>query len=233
MTNKDFCKTIGYRFKDPGLLTEALTHSSYANEHGHDGTKLKFNERLEFFGDAILEFLCSELLFSRYKDLPEGTLTKMRAAAVCEESLAALGRQIGLGEALYLGKGEELNGGRENPSIIADAFEALLAAVYLDGGRGAAEDFLYPLLIPQIRRTSSGNRDYKSLLQQFIQKESGEFVEYVLEKEEGPDHNKTFYMTVKYQNNIVGRGTGKSKRAAEQAAAHDALVLFGELPDEP
>ena len=232
MTDKKFCEKIGYRFKDPELLTEALTHSSYANEHGHDGMKLKFNERLEFLGDAILEFLCSELLFSRYKDLPEGTLTKMRAAAVCEESLAVLGRQIGLGEALHLGKGEELNGGRENPSIIADAFEALLAAVYLDGGRGAAEDFLYPLLIPQIRRTSSGNKDYKSLLQQFIQKEPGESVVYELEGEDGPSHNKTFYMCVKYQNNVVGRGTGKSKRAAEQEAAHDALVLFGEITDE-
>lgn len=232
MTNKKFCETIKYDFKDESLLIEALTHSSYANEHNRDGVKLKYNERLEFFGDAILEFLCSEYLFTRYKNVPEGTLTKMRAAAVCEESLSALGKQIGLGEALYVGKGEEQTGGRENPSIIADAFEALLAAVYLDGGRQAAEKFLYPLLIPQIEKTSVKTTDYKSLLQQFIQKESGEFVEYELEKEEGPDHNKTFYMTVKYQNNIVGRGSGKSKRAAEQAAAHDALVLFGELTDE-
>ena len=232
MTNKRFCETIKYDFKNEGLLIEALTHSSYANEHGSGGEKLKYNERLEFFGDAILEFLCSEYLFCHYKNVPEGTLTKMRAAAVCEESLSALGRQIGLGEALYVGKGEEHNGGRENPSIIADAFEALLAAIYLDGGREAAEKFLYPLLVPQIEKTSVKTKDYKSLLQQFIQKESGEFVEYELEKEEGPDHNKTFYMTVKYQNNIVGRGSGRSKRAAEQAAAHDALVLFGELPDE-
>lgn len=232
MTNERFCETIGYKFKNTELLIEALTHSSYANEHGRDGAKLKFNERLEFFGDAILEFLCSEYLFEKYKDLPEGTLTKMRAAAVCEESLASLGRQIGLGEALYLGKGEEQNGGRENPSIIADAFEALLAAVYLDGGRSAAEKFLYPLLIPQIQKTANHTTDYKSLLQQFIQKEPGEFVEYELTGEEGPGHNKTFHMCVKYQNNVVGRGTGKSKRAAEQEAARDALILFGEITDE-
>ena len=156
----------------------------------------------------------------------------MRAAAVCEDSLAVLGRRIGLGEALYLGKGEEQNGGRENPSIIADAFEALLAAIYLDGGREAAEAFLYPLLIPQIKTVCVQTKDYKSLLQQFIQNEPGESVEYVLESEDGPSHNKTFYMCVKYQNNVVGRGSGKSKRAAEQAAAHDALVLFGELTDE-
>lgn len=232
MTNKRFCETIKYCFKDESLLIEALTHSSYANEHSRDGEKLKFNERLEFFGDAILEFLCSEYLFTHYRTVPEGTLTKMRAAAVCEESLSALAKQIGLGEALYLGKGEDQTGGRENPSILADAFEALLAAVYLDGGREAAENFLYPLLIPQIEKTSVRTKDYKSLLQQFIQKESGEFVEYELEKEEGPDHSKTFYMAVKYQNNVVGRGSGRSKRAAEQEAAHDALVLFGELSDE-
>ncbi|MBR5721071.1 MAG: ribonuclease III, partial [Clostridia bacterium] len=202
MTNKRFCETIKYDFKDESLLIEALTHSSYANEHNRGGGKMKYNERLEFFGDAILEFLCSEYLFSHYKDMPEGTLTKMRAASVCEECLSALGKQIGLGEALYLGKGEEQNGGRENPSIIADAFEALLAAVYLDGGRAAAENFLYPLLIPQIEKTSVKTTDYKSLLQQFIQKDAGEFVEYELEKEEGPDHSKTFYTVVKYQNNV-------------------------------
>ena len=232
MTNDTLCETIGYKFKNTGLLTEALTHSSYANEHGKGRDKVKFNERLEFFGDAILEFLCSEYLFSNYPDLPEGTLTKMRAAAVCEESLAALAEQIGLGEALYLGRGEEQNGGRENPSIVADAFEALLAAVYLDGGRENAEKFLYPLLIPQIKKTSLHTTDYKSLLQQFIQKEPGESVEYVLDGEEGPSHSKVFYMSVRYQNNIVGRGSGKSKRAAEQEAAHDALVLFGEMTDE-
>ena len=233
MTNERFCETIGYKFKNTELLIEALTHSSYANEHCKNGEKLKYNERLEFFGDAILEFLCSEYLYSKYRDLPEGTLTKMRASAVCEDSLALLGRQIGLGEALYLGKGEEQNGGRDNPSIIADAFEALLAAVYLDGGRGAAESFLYPLLIPQIQKNAGHTKDYKSLLQQFIQKEPGESVVYELTGEEGPSHNKTFYMCVKYQNNVVGRGSGKSKRAAEQEAAHDALVLFGELTDEP
>ena len=232
MTNELFCETIGYKFRNPRLLDEALTHSSYANEHNRDGEKLKFNERLEFFGDAILEFLCSEYLFTTYGDLPEGALTKMRAAAVCEESLSVLGGKIGLGEALYLGRGEEQNGGRENPSIVADAFEALLAAIYLDGGRRAAEAFLYPLLIPQIKAVTVHTKDYKSLLQQFIQKEPGESVEYVLESEEGPGHNKTFHMCVKYQNNVVGRGTGKSKRSAEQEAAHDALILFGELKDE-
>ena len=232
MTNELFCETIGYKFKDQNLLDEALTHSSYANEHSKSGHRVKFNERLEFFGDAILEFLSSEYLFTEYKDLPEGTLTKIRAASVCEESLSELGRKIGLGEALYLGKGEEQNGGRDNPSIVADAFEALLAAIYLDGGRPAAEAFLYPLLIPQIRAASVHTKDYKSLLQQFIQKEPGETVLYELESEEGPGHNKTFHMCVKYQNNVIGRGDGKSKRAAEQAAAHDALLLFGEITDE-
>lgn len=232
MDNATFCKTIGYTFKNEKLLTEALTHSSYANEHGKDGEKPKFNERLEFFGDAILEFLCSEYLFTAYRDLPEGALTKMRAAAVCEDSLAALGGKIGLGEAILLGRGEEQNGERGNPSIIADAFEALLAAIYLDGGRAAAESFLYPLLIPQIKTVTVHTKDYKSLLQQFIQREPGESVEYALEGEEGPNHSKTFYMCVRYQNNVIGRGSGKSKRSAEQAAARDALVLFGEIKDE-
>lgn len=232
LSYQKLCESINYKFKNEKYLAEALTHSSYANENAHNGVKPVFNERLEFFGDAILEFLCSEYLYKNYPDVPEGTLTKMRAAAVCEESLSVLGTQIGLGEALKLGHGEELNGGRNNPSIIADAFEALLAAVYLDGGREAAEAFLYPLLIPQIRKTSAHTTDYKSLLQQFIQKEPGESVEYELVGEEGPNHNKVFYMCVKYQNNVVGRGSGKSKRAAEQEAAHDALILFGELKDE-
>lgn len=227
-----FYKKIGYSFKDGDLVLEALTHSSYANEAAARGAVIRCNERLEFFGDSILSVLCSEYLFTKYPDMPEGWLTRTRASVVCEETLSQIAVQIGLGSMLRLGHGEEHNGGRSNPSICADAFEALLAAVYLDGGRAAAEDFLFPLLIPQIKKHAGKTTDYKSLLQQFIQKEPGERVEYELEGEEGPSHSKTFFVCVKYQNNVVGRGSGKSKRAAEQEAAHDALILFGELKDE-
>lgn len=227
-----FYQKIGYSFHNGDLVLEALTHSSYANEAAARGSGIRCNERLEFFGDSILSVLCSEYLFSNYPDMPEGGLTKTRASVVCEETLSEMAAQIGLGAALRLGHGEEHNGGRSNPSITADAFEALLAAVYLDGGRAAAEKFLYPLLIPQIKKHAGKTTDYKSLLQQFIQKEPGEHVEYELTGEEGPSHSKTFYVCVKYQNNVVGKGSGKSKRAAEQEAAHDALILFGELKAE-
>ncbi len=229
---RKFYEKIGYVFKNDALALEALTHSSYANEASARGAGMRCNERLEFFGDSILGILCSEYLFNNYPDMPEGDLTKTRASVVCEETLAVMASQIGLGSMLRLGHGEEHNGGRCNPSIAADAFEALLAAIYIDGGRKAAEGFLYPLLIPQIKKHAGRTTDYKSLLQQFIQKEPGERVEYELTGEEGPSHNKTFYVCVKYQNNVVGRGSGKSKRAAEQEAAHDALILFGELKDE-
>lgn len=227
-----FYEKIGYAFKDGSLVMEALTHSSYANEAAARGVSIRCNERLEFFGDSILSLLCSEYLFNNYPDMPEGGLTKTRASVVCEDTLSVMADQIGLGAMLRLGHGEEHNGGRSNPSINADAFEALLAAIYLDGGRAAAEKFLYPLLIPQIKKHAGKTTDYKSLLQQFIQKEPGERVEYELTGEEGPSHSKTFYVCVRYQNNVVGRGCGKSKRAAEQEAAHDALVLFGELKDD-
>ncbi len=229
---RKFFGRIRYEFKNEDLALEALTHSSYANEAAARGAGMKCNERLEFFGDSILGILCSEYLFKNYPDMPEGGLTKTRASVVCEDTLAVMAAEIGLGSMLRLGHGEEHNGGRSNPSIIADAFEALLAAIYIDGGRAAAEAFLYPLLIPQIKKHAGKTTDYKSLLQQFIQKEPGERVEYELTGEEGPSHNKTFYVCVKYQNNVVGRGSGKSKRSAEQEAAHDALILFGELKDE-
>lgn len=224
-------KASGYTFKSTEYLTLALTHSSYANENKM--SKNECNERLEFFGDSVLSLLVSEYMFFKYPDLPEGELTRARAAVICEDGLYVLANKIDLGAHLRLGRGEEQNNGRERKSIVSDAFEAFLAAVYIDGGRKSAEDFLYPLIIPEIEKhiQPGKNTDYKTLLQQFVQETPGAVLEYVLTGEEGPHHDKVFYTDAVVDGSAVGSGKGKTKRAAEQQAAKNALLLFGVIKE--
>lgn len=226
-----FEELIGYRYNNIDLLITALTHSSYANERKPKGEHAEYNERLEFLGDSVLSIIVSDYLYKHYPDTPEGDLTRIRASAVCEKTLGKLALDIGLGNFMRLGHGEELSNGRERVSILADAFEALLASIYLDSGsREAVERFLMPRVIPEIKQfvENGKNKDYKTLLQQIVQQEKGEILEYVLVGEEGPDHAKTFSVEARLNSNVIGHGKGKSKREAEQMAAKEALVLFGD-----
>lgn len=215
-------------FQNPALMQTALTHSSYANENREHG--IKNNERLEFLGDSILGLICARYLYSQYPDLPEGELTKLRASIVCEGALFEFASQIGLGEHLLLGKGERAGGGSKRPSVLADAVEAVLAAIYLDGGYPAAEDFILPFIQSKaalsLRQHSS--QDYKTTLQEIVQKNHEEILSYRLKSESGPDHNKSFVMEVLINSNVVAEGEGHSKKLAEQAAAKAALTLMGE-----
>ncbi|HBI86101.1 MAG TPA: ribonuclease III [Ruminococcus sp.] len=221
---KELEQRIGYTFKNPELLTEALCHSSYANEKR--GT-LHCNERLEFLGDSVLSIVVSNYLFRNTK-LPEGDLTKIRASLVCEKSLYEWAKQLGLGEFLLLGHGEDQTGGRERPSVLSDAFEAVIAALFLDGGMDAAEPHILRFLPEHFDRPSEAFHDYKTVLQEVIQQNPEERVEYVLVGEEGPDHAKIFHMEVRLNSNVIGRGAGRSKKVAEQMAAKEALSLMGE-----
>lgn len=214
---------LGYKFNDEGLLLRALSHSSYVNENHSVGGS---NERLEFLGDSVLGFITAENFFKNYKNFPEGELTKLRAAMVCEKSLAGFAREIELGKYLMLGKGEMITGGRERPSIQADAFEAVIAAIYLDGGMDAARKFVLKYIDEAIKRHQSV-KDYKTILQEVVQRNPGEIVEYVLVGETGPDHDKRFEVEVHLNSNVIGRGIGKSKKRAEQEAAREALELMG------
>lgn len=217
-------KRINYTFKDISLLHTALTHSSYANET-HKG---ECNERLEFLGDAVLSIVVSEYLFSHYRDKAEGDLTKLRASLVCETTLAGFARQIQLGSFLKLGRGERKNGGDKRPSILADAFEALIAAIFLDGGMEKAREFVLSFTKSEILKPSvKRGRDYKTTLQELVQQNEGEVLEYVLISETGPDHNKHFVVEVHLNSNVIGKGGGRSKKDAEQQAAHTALELMG------
>ena len=228
---------IGHRFKDRRLLLEALTHSSYSNEHRSE--HLPCNERLEFLGDSVLSVITSEHIFAMFPEDPEGELTRMRAELVCERALSAYAMDIDLGHYLLLGNGEERGGGRERRSILADAFKALLAAVYLDAsagdgerdGRCAVKKYLLPFLDDMMREVQRRwhGADYKTLLQQLIQRSEGEVLEYVVVATSGPDHDKTFSVEARLNSNIIGEGSAHSKRAAEQEAAKHALELFGEL----
>ena len=226
-----FEEKIGYRYNNIDLLLLALTHSSYANEAKSKGEKVDFNERLEFLGDSVLSIIVSDYLFKNYPDTPEGDLTRIRASAVCEKTLGKLALDLDLGKFMRLGHGEEMSNGRERISILADAFEALLASMYLDSGsREAVEKFLMPRVIPEIKQfvENGKNKDYKTLLQQIVQQERGEILEYVLVGEEGPDHAKIFTVEARLNSNVIGHGKGKSKREAEQMSAKEALVLFGD-----
>lgn len=223
---------IGYTFRDRSLLRRAMTHSSHSNETGERNHHLLCNERLEFLGDSVLSIVVSRYLFTSYPQEGEGILTNMRKDVVCAEALARYARRIGIGDCLYLGNGEELSGGRDKENILADAFEALLAAIYLDAGESGMEiiaAFLLPLVQKDLSELESRgiDGDYKTPLQQFVQQTEGDVLEYVLIRAEGPDHQKTFEVEVRVNSNPCGRGVGSSKRKAEQAAAKAALKVFG------
>ena len=221
----EFQRIIGYNFKNDKLLYEALSHSSFANENKKSR---KSNERLEFLGDSVLSIVVSDFLFEHYKHMPEGELTRIRASLVCEKALYQFAKTIRLGEFIMLGKGEENTGGRERPSILADAFEAVIAAIYLDGGIESAREYVLGFIPDNIlaKGTVCFN-DYKTTLQEIVQKNPEENVEYYLLKESGPDHDKEFIVQVKLNTNVIGEGTGKSKKQAEQMAAKEALELMG------
>ncbi len=221
---EDLQKKIGYKFKNEHYLERAMTHTSYANECGGDHNKS--NERLEFLGDSVLGFITAEHFYKNYSSLPEGELTKLRAATVCEKSLNEYALDIDLGKYILLGKGELCTGGNERPSILADAFEALIAAIYLDGGIDAAKGFVLKYIEDAINK-HRGFKDYKTVLQEVIQRNPGETIEYVLVGESGPDHDKQFAVEVHLNSNVIGKGIGKSKKKAEQLAAKEALELMG------
>jgi len=224
-------KRIGYTFKDKTILEEALTHSSYSNELSQKHIIRKCNERLEFLGDSVLSIIVSEYLYEKYQNEPEGKLTNRRRELVCEKALARYANEIELGKYLMLGKGEDKTGGRTNKSILADAFEAILAAIYLDSaekGKESVKKFLMPFVKNEIETFSiSGETvDYKTLLQQFTQQSDGELPAYIEVSESGPDHMKRFEVEVRLNNNIIGKGIGKTKKEAEQNAAAEACRLF-------
>ncbi len=216
-------KKLGYTFRNKALLSEALNHSSYANEHRGQG--LESNERLEFLGDSVLGFVTAEFLFLRHPDLPEGDLTRIRAALVCEESLHEVAQGLGLGDHLKLGRGEEAGGGRTRASILADATEAVFAAVYLDGGIEAASALIHRVLLDCQREevVEEKRKDYKTALQELVQRQPDQELVYRMAGESGPDHNKTFLAEVLLNGAVVGAGEGHSKKEAEQSAARAAL----------
>ena len=220
---KNLQEKIGYTFRNEELLRSALYHSSYANEHR--GSGIQSNERIEFLGDAVLGLVSAEFLYATHPELPEGELTRLRATLVCEESLFEVAQSIGLGQYLLLGKGEEQGGGRTRPSILADATECVFAAVYLDGGMEPARDLIHRVLLEKEHEVSIEERrhDNKTALQELVQRTPGQVLDYVQIGESGPDHNKTFTCAVKLNGEVIGLGTGRSKKEAEQAAAKTAL----------
>ena len=216
---------LGYTFKNKKLLERALTHSSYANENKSSGG---CNERLEFLGDSVLSIIVAEHIFLNYRNLPEGELTKIRASLVCESALFEFAKEIHLGEFLRLGHGEQRGGGAERPSILSDAFEAVLAAIYLDGGIEPAKKHVLRFVDEKLRCMDAvAFKDYKTVLQEVIQKNPEEKLEYVLTDEKGPDHAKVFTVEVHLNSNVIGTGRGRSKKEAEQQAAREALKLMG------
>lgn len=214
---------LGYTFQNHGLLENALTHSSCANE---SRGKLQSNERLEFLGDSILGMIVADHLYRHHPDLPEGELTRTRAALVCEESLVEVAQELNLGAYLRLGKGEEAGGGRSRPSIRADAVEAVLAAVYLDGGIGSVRKIIQKYILSREVAGLTKPRDYKTALQELVQRESGQILGYRLTGEEGPDHNKRFFIEVDLNGAAIGSGSGRSKKEAEQMAAKSAIEVL-------
>lgn len=222
---KELQKKMGYTYKNLSYLDNALTHSSYANEVKHG---VKSNERLEFLGDAVLSIVVSDYIFNHCPNLPEGELSKLRASLVCEKSLCRFSKVLGVGDYLKLSKGEKNLKGQERPSILADAFEAIIASIYLDGGLEEARRFILSFVEPEIKNPKPrAFKDYKTNLQEIIQKNPEEHLEYVLTGEEGPDHDKHFYVEVHLNSNVIGKGGGRSKKEAEQQAAREALELMG------
>ncbi len=208
---------LGYTFRDPKLLENALTHSSYANENRSKGSES--NERLEFLGDSVLGMVVAEYLFRTRTDWPEGELTRFRASLVCEENLVNVAHELDLGSYLLLGKGEEAGGGRTRNSIIADAVEALLAAVYLDGGLSQARQLIQTYILDRIGTRDAANQDYKTALQELVQRKNGKVLSYHLTGSTGPDHAKTFFVEVQLNGTPIGHGQGHSKKEAEQMSA--------------
>lgn len=229
MNELDFQKIIQYEFQDVNLLKNALTHSSYINEGKPRETGN--NERLEFLGDAILDAVISDYLYSRLENMEEGELTKLRAVIVCERSLAVCGAKISIGSYLRLGKGEENSGGRKRGSILADATEAVIGAIFLDGGWDAVSKFVIRLFSALIEDALSGklHMDYKTEIQEKLQSHGETEIGYVIEREEGPDHDKTFYANLILRGNVIGSGSGRSKKEAEQQAAKQALERGGTI----
>lgn len=224
----DLEKAIGYRFQNISLLQNALTHSSYANERWHDG--LLSNERLEFLGDSILGMTVANHLYRNFPDRPEGELTRMRADMVCETTLAAVANRIGLGRHLLLGHGEEQGGGRKRASILADAVESIIAACYLDGGFESAAQFIRTFILCDVPVKQLHNVDYKTTLQELVQRKKDQILVYALTSESGPDHDKQFRVAVSLNGKTVGEGIGRSKKKAEQEAARMAIEKL--FPDK-
>ena len=218
---KELEKKIGYKFQRFDLLCQAMRHSSYANEKHME--KNECNERLEFLGDAVLELVSSEFLFFENKKMPEGELTRTRASIVCEPSLAFCARELNLGSYLLLGKGEENTGGRYRESLTSDALEALIGAIYLDGGFTNAKEFIHRFVLNDLEHKKLFF-DSKTILQEIVQGNFNEPIEYTLLKEEGPDHNKSFFISVSIGNEVYGNGKGRTKKAAEQEAAYQAIL---------
>ena len=220
---KKFREVIGYHFHDEKLLRQALTHSSFANEKHLK--KHSDNERLEFLGDAVLEIISSEFLYKEYPDKPEGELTKLRASIVCEPTLALCTKDIALGEYLLLGKGEDQTGGRGRKSILSDALEAVIGAIYLDGGFANAKEFIHRFILNDMEHKKLFY-DSKTILQEIVQGHTDETLTYVLLKEEGPDHNKSFEVSAMLDGQEIGRGIGRTKKSAEQRAAYRGILTI-------
>jgi len=218
---KDLMNKIGYSFKRPELLKLALTHSSYANEKH---LKSGYNERIEFLGDAVLELVTSEFLYTNYPKMPEGEMTKTRASIVCEPTLALCAAELSLGDYLYLGHGEEMSGGRRRASIVSDAMEALIGAIFLDGGMEEAKRFIYRFVLTDLENKKLFT-DSKTILQEIVQSNhNNKELSYVIISEDGPDHNKTYTVAALINGVEEGRGCGRTKKAAEQAAAYKAIL---------
>lgn len=216
---------IGYEFKDEALLSVALTHSSFSNEAGKN---LECNERLEFLGDSVLSLVVTNYIFRNFTQFPEGDLTQLRASLVCEKALYRFAKHIDLGKYIKLSRGEKHGGGADRPSILSDAFEALIAAIYLDGGYDEASRFVMEFIEPEVKNIRRKPvKDYKTTLQEIVQKNPGEKLEYRMVSESGPDHNKHFVAEVLLNSNSIGKGGGRSKKEAEQQAARAALELMG------
>ena len=218
-------EVLHYTFKNPALLRIALTHTSFANESKVATTH---NERLEFLGDSVLQIVSADYLFHAYADRPEGDLTRIRSSLVSEGALFQFAQEINLGDYLRLGRGEEHCGGRTRPSVVSDAFEALIAALYLDGGMEVAKNFILPF----ITEGKHAEADYKTRLQEIVQQNPEERLSYVVEQETGPDHNKHFVVAVRFNSDCVARGEGRSKKMAEQHAAREALKLLGVIKEK-
>ncbi|MDF1495931.1 ribonuclease III [Caproiciproducens sp. CPB-2] len=222
---KELEEKLEYHFKNQQYLRTALTHSSYANETRVPGGS---NERLEFLGDSILGLVVADYLFKQFPDLPEGDLTKKRAALVCEKACCGFSTQLEVGKFLLLSHGEQNSGGRTRSSILADAFESIIAAIYLDGGMEEARKFILRFVLPLLQTARpKAFKDYKTALQEIIQQNPEEHLEYVLTGESGPDHDKHFTVEVHLNSNVIGKGGGRSKKEAEQQAAREAMELMG------